>query len=177
MRTKTKFFLLTATLSVSLSISAYAEQTVATIEERMNDQELQNSGLYKLNSEELRYLNQWLLKSDEKTPQVHDQSVPISEEHIPSAQSNTQKAPVITVEQAKAVLNQSLNRTIDGEFRGWSGKTQFKMTNGEIWRQRLGGKYFKKLDSPEVIIRKNDLGFYEMEILATGRKIGVTRLE
>lgn len=117
------------------------------------DQEQQRkAGLHKLTPEELIYLSQWLKEN----------FIEISE-----------TSPVAAKEKLREITNAPMHRKIDGAFKGWQGKTEFKMTNGEIWQQRIGGKFYKKLDSPNVIISKNNMGFYVMEITEINKKIGV----
>ena len=62
---------------------------------------------------------------------------------------------------------------IDGAFKGWRGKTVFKLSNGQRWVQRQRGYYRADLDSPEITITRNALGFFVMEIVSTGRRVPV----
>jgi len=125
------------------------------IEKMMSAEEFTAAGLGKLSREELLELNEWFLKF-----LAHDsQQVVNTDETI----RELQKTPV--------------RRRITGKFKGWDGDTVFRLDNGEIWKQRLPGRYAISLDNPEVEIFKNFLGFYELRILKTGRRIGVTRLK
>ena len=65
---------------------------------------------------------------------------------------------------------------IDGDFEGWRGDTLFMLDNGEIWKQRKNGKYFHKSSTPEVVITRNVLGFFDLEVVETGKSIGVKRV-
>lgn len=65
---------------------------------------------------------------------------------------------------------------IDGDFEGWRGDTLFVLNNGEIWKQRKNGKYFFKKSAPEVVITRNILGFFDLEVVETGKSIGVKRV-
>jgi len=65
---------------------------------------------------------------------------------------------------------------IDGNFDGWRGDTLFVLDNGEIWKQRLQGQYFYSAERPEILITRNLLGFYSMEVLETGKSVGVKRV-
>lgn len=44
---------------------------------------------------------------------------------------------------------------IDGTFKGWTGKTIFKLTNGQIWEQAEYGYYYHYAYNPEVTIYKD----------------------
>ena len=125
------------------------------LQEMMSAEEFRAAGLDKLNKEELSRLNQWLINFV-----AHDsEQVVKSDENIKALQ----KIPV--------------RRRIAGPFRGWSGETVFTLDNGEIWKQRLPSRYAISLESPEVELFKNLFGFYEMRVVQTGRKVGVTRIK
>ena len=70
-----------------------------------------------------------------------------------------------------------LHAIIEEPFRGWSGKTKFKLDNGQIWQQRVSGRYTYSGDDTRVVISVNGFGFYEMELLAAGRSVGVKRIQ
>lgn len=62
-------------------------------------------------------------------------------------------------------------------FSGWSGKTLFYLENGQVWRQRLRDRYVhREGDLPRIRISRNVMGYYEMELLDYGRKVGVSRV-
>lgn len=65
---------------------------------------------------------------------------------------------------------------IDGHFGGWRGHTRFLFQNGQVWEQRGGEVFLADLDSPEVIIRRNMMGYFEMEIPALERTILVKEI-
>ena len=155
-----KRFVRLCTLTFMLAFAAGAAVaadpgTWKGVQEMMEQEEFTAAGLDKLSPEELRRLNDWLARF-------------IAQEagHI-----------VRTDENLRELQNAPLRRRIVGSFRGWSGNTTFQMDNGEVWRQRHGGRYFANLENPEVEISRNLMGFYEMEIVATGRRVGVTRVK
>ena len=41
----------------------------------------------------------------------------------------------------------------------------------------MPSRYFTSLEDPEVEISRNLLGYYELEIVKTGRRVGVTRIK
>ena len=54
---------------------------------------------------------------------------------------------------------------IDGKFSGWSGRTFFKLANGQVWQQQGGGDYVgSKMDSPAVKIYPGAIGSFWMEV-------------
>jgi hypothetical protein len=66
---------------------------------------------------------------------------------------------------------------IVGQFVGWQNKTRFRLENGQVWQQRTTSKYRYKAENPEVRLSRNFLGFWEMEIVDTGRSVGVKRID
>ena len=125
------------------------------LKQMMSTEEFQSAGLSKLSPEELRNLDQWIL-------------------HFLAYDSNQ---VVKTDETIKELQKVPVRHRIVGHFRGWDGDTVFTLDNGEVWKQRLPGRYAISLDNPEVEIVKNLLGFYELRIVKTGHKIGVTRVK
>ena len=79
--------------------------------------------------------------------------------------------PVPTYEE-----NKTMQATVKEPFRGWSGKTVFYLENGQVWRQRVSGKYTYGGDDNRVEISQNALGFFEMRLIAADRSVGVARL-
>lgn len=62
-------------------------------------------------------------------------------------------------------------------FSGWSGDTEFALDNGQVWRQRIPGKFrYDGPAHPTVVISKNLLGFYVLKLQGAGRGIGVERI-
>jgi hypothetical protein len=65
---------------------------------------------------------------------------------------------------------------IDGRFEGWDGDTLFVLDNGEVWKQRSRGLYIYRAERPDVLITRNKLGFFMLEVVATGKSVGVKRV-
>lgn len=125
------------------------------IQKMMTPEEYRAAGLEKLSPDELGRLNQWMLRFLAYDSQIVVQS--------DAAVQKLQNTPV--------------KRRIAGKFTGWDGKTTFTLDNGEVWRQRLPGRYAVVLENPEVEIFKNLMGFHELRIVKTGKRIGVSRVK
>lgn len=137
------------------AVTVNAESDFPPIQKLMSEQQFEDAGLTKLTAAEIAVLEKWL------------------------ASYTANEAPVIkkTSEAVKKLERELLvESSIAGKFAGWRGKTEFPLANGQLWRQRLSGKYHYKSDNPEVVIRRNALGFHVMEIVETGKKIGVKRI-
>jgi hypothetical protein len=63
---------------------------------------------------------------------------------------------------------------IDGEFRGWEGKTVFKLQNGQIWQQASYGYSVTFADSPKVLIYQSGSEF-RMKVEGVDEEIAVQR--
>ena len=122
------------------------------IEARMTPDQWRATGLHKLSADELAYLNTWLRGAQPAPPP------PLT------PPQRKRDAPVISAR-------------IQGEFKGWKGNTVFRLDNGQVWRQRVGGRYRTRptLMEPEVIIEKGAFGYY-LKVLETDRSIGVKRV-
>ena len=73
--------------------------------------------------------------------------------------------------------NESYQAKIAGRFTGWSGRTKFKLTNGQEWIQRKDGFLSAELDSPDIEIRVGRFGFATLWVPELGRGIQVKRAE
>ena len=80
-------------------------------------------------------------------------------------------------ESAKPDVPEQITARLKGQFRGWTGDTVFRLDNGQVWQQRVGGKYRgKKLTDPEVIVQRGRWGYY-LKVVGVKRTIGVRRLQ
>ncbi len=61
-------------------------------------------------------------------------------------------------------------------FTGWSGKTVFRLENGQVWQQRMDGRYEYRGDDLRVLDGRGALGGYRIKLVANGRWIGVKRI-
>ncbi len=83
---------------------------------------------------------------------------------------------IIAIVSFNLHLNGQVIKThIDGEFKGWEGKTIFKMMNGQIWQQSSFAYMYHYAYSPEVIIYKTSSG-YVMKVDGVDETIHVVQL-
>lgn len=133
---------------------AGADQKFPGIKRLMTEQEFKAAGLDQLEERELDALNAWLLNY------------------------TAGHAPVLiqTNEEVKEARPESeIVSRIQGNFTGWGGDTVFRLENGQVWRQRLSGRYrYSGPPNPEVRISRNIMGFYKMTVTETGKSIGVS---
>lgn len=137
-------------------VAGAAENDFPGFEKLMTEQEFEGTGLDKLSSKELDALNQWLIRYTAGDAQVL-------------------QATSETVREAEK--NYEVESRLVGEFTGWTGKTVFRLENGQIWKQRLSGRYpYRGPANPKVIISRNWLGFFKMTLVDVDRSIGVSQV-
>jgi hypothetical protein len=68
----------------------------------------------------------------------------------------------------------TIESRIDGEFKGWEGKTVFKLQNGQIWQQASYGYSVTFADSPKVLIYQSGSEF-RMKVEGIDEEIAVQR--
>lgn len=145
--------------AVFFSLTAAAADRAPDIKTLMKPEDFTASGLDTLSDEQREYLSNWL--ANYRKGVVAGPAPPKTPE---------QKAKEREIQIAANVLP---------TFQGWSGKTVFRLDNGQAWQQRNsgGGKFRYRGDSSEVVISKNMFGFWEMKHPESGRQVGVKRLK
>ena len=76
-----------------------------------------------------------------------------------------------------AARDEPFEAEIIGPFSGWSGKTVFTLSNGQVWRQRSGSNYRHTADGQAVAVKKNFMGLWTLTVLSSGRTVGVYRID
>lgn len=135
--------------------TALATDAFPGVEKLMSAEQFEAAGLHKLTPAERQALDRWLVSyTAEEAPEM--------------LRSNPEVRAAEEAIRIEARINQP--------FNGWTGDTTFYLDNGQVWRQRLKGRYFHRGDDTAVVIEKNLLGFYKMTVTSSGKSIGVTRL-
>lgn len=141
-----------------LAVTSRAEEPgFPGIERLMGAEEFRASGLQKLTPEERKVLDDWLLRYTAGEAEVLQQTNEV-------------------VREVQAKEDFEIVSRIVGDFTGWAGKTVFRLENGQVWEQRLNGRYrYKGPPNPEVKIDRNLFGYYRLTVLDTGRRVGVSQ--
>ena len=150
---------ITCIFAVLLSAhSTYASETTdfPGIRQLMSEGQFDNAGLNKLSLEELEALNQWLTE-------------------YTANEADVVKSRSLAVK--KAAKEEKIKARIVGEFDGWTGDTVFRLDNGQIWKQRLRGRYDASNERADVVIDKNWMGFYRLTVVSSSRSVGVKRIK
>lgn len=153
-------------MAALLSLSASAERSFSSLEERMTGQEFRETGLYKLTDEELAALNRW----------VRQRSLAEGELAGGSATG------AATIEEDRRGLRDAADRSsirsrVVGEFTGWSGRSEFQLENGQFWRQTDGSRFSTRtLTDPEVEISPGILGSWYLTVEGYNARVRVERV-
>lgn len=141
-----------------LAFAAGAAET-PTLEERMSKDEFHAAGLDKLSPAQLKSLNDWLAG--------HEAVKTVKEFVTPTGK------PVFYPEESG---RQTIETRIEGTFRGWYGKTLFKLENGQEWTQAESGQMYNgKYENPKVKIKPMLLGSWLMYVEGCGCSVRVER--
>lgn len=153
----------------------------------LTPEKLQVSGLTKLTPEELFQLETLIEAYKTGAVEKAVETIPTPTAAAPAAA----KAPpeksgilpdwvgaLITLKRAEnqpSTKSQSMESRITGEFQGWSGRTQFKLENGQIWTQVNTDSYgyTPPLKSPKVKIFPAAFGTFWLEIEGVGQRCRV----
>jgi len=145
---------------------AYSDAEVADIKNLLTQEKFDQMGLSKLSDRELSVLYEWIKSGEFEEPVAEKPSIDTVQVAL------DQSAPkAVDLER-----NQIIKATIKGEFSGWSGKTIFKLSNGQVWRQRIKGKWRYRAESPSVEIKKNFMGYYVMRV-DDKKSVGVSQIK
>lgn len=143
-------------VALVLAPSSVFAEDFPGVRQLMSEQQFREAGLHKLSDAEREALDRWLL----------DYTVGDAQELRRSNEA---------VQEAEEAVR--IEASIKPPFRGWDGNTVFSLDNGQVWRQRLRGRYFHRGDDTSVVISKNLFGFWEMTMTSSGRTVGVTRVK
>ncbi len=180
--------LLTSIVAISgATVTLYVSATEGSdyIEHQMSAEELSRSGVSKLSDDERQFLNYWL---SARYTQKHDESGQSSRNnsHMPAPENHTieneialrvaERLATNRIAEEQRARDKRFEATIISDFSGWTGKTIFRLDNGEIWRQRASAKYRHRGTDSRVSLSQNWSGGWEMTVLSTGKKVLVKKL-
>ena len=164
------------------------------IESVMNAEERLKSGVDTLTVEQRQFLNNWLKENyDRRTENVvtrtaaDEQSAsteqPVKLEATPEAieaevdrrvaAKLADKGESEKTKQADSAFEARLT----GDFTGWTGKTIFKLDNGQVWRQRSSANYRHRGSDRRVTFKKNWMGGWEMTVVSSGKTVLVRKVQ
>ena len=193
---RNSFAICSLAVFVSMNGHAQTEREPSGLEALMTPEQYRAAGLSRLSEQQREALYQWLLeyagKPAEQSAKAPAEPRPIATATAAAAQPATSPAAQSSATPAAADPDNfgfpdplpdfasetnRLEARIVGKFRGWNGKTVFTLDNGQVWRQRVSGKYTYLGDDTRVVISQNPWGFYDLRLVAADRKVGVSRVK
>ena len=142
-------------LALLTSLAAQAEDDFPGVEALMGAEQFKRTGLNKLSDSELEALDEWLLR-------------------YTAGEAEEVKAASEEVKKVEKTLE--VTASVKQPFTGWKGETVFYLDNGQVWQQRVQGRYQYAGEDTRVVIRKGLFGFYNMKLIAVDKSIGVKRI-
>ena len=187
-------------LALVIAPQGFAEErndaAFSGIEREMSAEERRATGIDSLSTDELDALNQWLIErfdqvqetvSAEVREEVREELLEeVREADAAEREAEIERRVAIEVEAAKQEIakappepevSEPFEAEIVGPFSGWSGKTVFTLSNGQVWRQRSGSNYRHTAKGQAVAVKKNFLGLWTLTVLSSGRTVGVYRID
>lgn len=159
-------FLLFVSLSV---VSAHALES--DFLRSLTPEQRESAGLSKLSPEELARLDRLLLERDA----ARTAASPVAATPVGGKRPNWLTA-LITLEKTNREPDaaEAIESRLVGDYDGWSGRTSFKLENGQIWQQVSGGQRIdKKRSSPAVKVYPGVLGAYWLEVEGIRERVKV----
>ena len=87
-------------------------------------------------------------------------------------------AEAVKVVEAKIEAEKRFVAVVEGTFRGWSGRTRFRLDNGQVWMQKRDAMYNPGSDQEAVVvIEKVSYDQYRLIYTKTGANVPVTRIK
>ena len=147
------------------------------VQELMSAEEMAVTGVEKLSPEELQALREWLEIFVDRDAAFIVKEYRERMEAEAEARAAAGQPAGQPEKDTRNRFDKSMARIV-GEFRGWEGKTLFTLDNGEVWQQRRDSsiRRTRPIQNPEVQIKKNMFGFYEMEVFEADIRVPVTRV-
>lgn len=141
---------------------ALAEQAYVNIEQRLTSEQLRETGLSTLSSEQLKRLNQLL----------NEESVNFAK--IEKSQSNDQPIPASYI----GLNDKPIKSRLKGTVSGWEVNTIFELENGQRWKVLKGQmKLRKPMQSPGIIVVPGIAGRWFLQVDEDLPKARVYRID
>lgn len=150
-------------------LQAQSDQPFSSLEERMTGREFTETGLHKLDPDELAALNRWIR---ERSIAQYDGPADSDSE------ANGLRRQPGEVPSIERMAREEFQSRIVGEFSGWSGNTIFTLENGMVWKQDESDRFrLQPVDSPMVTIRPGLFGSWRLSVEGHNRAVRVERIE
>ena len=111
---------------------------------------------------------------NQETQEVREESV--ADESTEVISQKTDQFGNENIAQADEEPDQITSRIL-GEFKGWSGYTEFQLENGQVWKQSSEGLLIVRINNPTVIIKKSFFGTYTLNVEGFDSSIKVRKIQ
>jgi hypothetical protein len=151
--------ILALALPVLTTTAGSAQSLPPTLEERMPQADFHAAGLDRLTPEELAHLNRWLAQHPDRPP---------------VSSSGFGWNSFYPDDEARGTIQSR----ITGTFTGWRGETEFRLDNGQRWRQSESGRFDAgEMNNPAVTLEPKMMGSWLMKVEGCGCSVRVRRVE
>lgn len=152
------------------AVAAWAQSaTFSSLEERMTAKEFRDAGLDQLSPEQLATLNAWI-----------ERNVRLADPAVAAAVASGQTAPAAPAPvDMTGFENRDRNEVVSrivGPFKGWFGKTEFQLENGQVWQQVEDDRFPFNAESPGVTISPGAFGSWRLKVDGSNRTTLVKRI-
>ena len=164
------------------------------IESVMSEEERLQSGVDTLTAEQRKFLYNWLKENYGRRTesavarttadkQSKSTEQPAKLEATPEAieaEVDRRVAAKLADNRAsekKPASDSSFEARLTGNFTGWSGKTVFRLDDGQVWRQRSAANYRHRGTDVRVKFKKNWMGGWEMTVVSSGKTVLVSKVK
>ena len=72
---------------------------------------------------------------------------------------------------------QQIESRYDDSFTGWSGKTLFRLENGQVWKQAQNGRVSYRAERPVITVKRAAFGSFRLHVEGLNRSIRVKRVK
>jgi hypothetical protein len=164
-----------------------------SIEDMMSAEERLKSGVDTLTAEQRQFLSDWLRENYARNPaKVVSSPATVPDTSPQRAASSEATADTIEAEidrrvaarladnrasEKKPASDSSFEARLTGNFTGWSGKTVFRLDDGQVWRQRSAANYRHRGTDMRVKFKKNWMGGWEMTVVSSGKTVLVSKVK
>jgi len=164
-----------------------------SIEDMMSAEERLKSGVDTLTAEQRQFLSEWLRENYARNPaKVVSSPATVPDTSPQQAASSEATADTIEAEvdrrvaarladnrasEKKPASDSSFEARLTGNFTGWSGKTVFRLDDGQVWRQRSAANYRHRSTDMRVKFKKNWMGGWEMTVVSSGKTVLVSKVK
>ena len=155
---------LAVVLAIGLARFALAEESAFDLEKAMGPETYERAGISKLTSEERAALSEFV--RNYVAGKQKDAAAVAAAEAVDRA-----------VKEKKVQPPQVIESNIVGTFKGYGPRTFFHLANGEVWKPTNDYiETYSPIESPKVIIYRNDLFGYKM-LIQGGGTVRVKRVQ